>query len=201
MFGAIDQGAATLVAAATAAGAALLSLLTQIFGDRRAEMRAAHRSALAPDLALLGEAIHEIMAFTVIMRKRAAAEQDAKAAIDNARRASASLKQLLRKTRYTLPGLQEPLRVISRLPDWAALQRGLPNGEADVLIEKGQALQKGVDHAIQRSYRKGMTTGWLIRYVLNRRANAVRELHENRYAKVPPRGSGATHRDVVDPVA
>ena len=53
---------ATLIAAAIAAAAGILTLILTNAGTRSAEARAAHRAALAPHLSEIGLAIHEAIA-------------------------------------------------------------------------------------------------------------------------------------------
>lgn len=144
---------ATLVAACIAAAASLVVLLLNLRAQRRAELRVAHRQTLDLSIAELAEALHQSVACASIILK---AKSDGARARWKCRgaKASSQLKSLRPRLRYPLWGLDEGLRVLSRVPDWAEHARA-DNSRAQRLVSKADGLRKALDYAIRRSYRKG----------------------------------------------
>lgn len=159
MLLAVTQPNATLWAAFVAAVASLASLVLNLMAGRRAEMRAAHRVTLLPHLESLGESIHQTLATSMMLRQRALNGQDRTKWIEAGEVGAATLKTLRPQVRYALPGVEEPLRVISRLPNWIATYRDVDDGDAEQLLRHARELQVGVDAAIRRSYRTGLPPG------------------------------------------
>lgn len=178
----IDQPTATLVAAGIAAVAALLSLLTTFLGDRRAEMRAAHRVALQTHLETLGEGIHKTAASATILRRRFLEGSDPAPWRDAGRTGAKALKAVRPKVKYTLYGLDEPLRTLSRMPEWVATYKDVPKTNAEELLKAMQKLAASVDAAIRRSYRRGLPPGWIRRWCAK-----VRRLWGERFDAADPR--------------
>lgn len=185
----IDESTATLVAAGIAAVAAIFTLLATLLGDRRAEMRAAHRLALQAYLEPLGEGIHRTAASATILRRRFVEGSDPTPWRDAGRTGADALKDVRSKVKYTLYGLDEPLRTLSRMPEWVATYKDVPKTNADELLEAMQTLAGSVDAAIRRSYRRGLPPGWIRRWRLKRLTAKVRRLWGERFDTADPKPS------------
>jgi hypothetical protein len=180
---AVSTADATLLAAVVAASASLLKLVADAFAERSAAMRAAHRSILQAHLEPLGESIHTIAAGAVLEHRRAKAGQAPGNAQANAFSAAEALKVQRLRVKYCLDGLDEPLRILTRAPDWVATYKGDPTG--DKLVERLQGLSGRLDSAIARSYRRGRPPSWIERSCLRRDAQKVREIWEKRFGREP----------------
>lgn len=144
---------ATLIAASIAATASVAGLAVSLVAQFRAELRVAHRQTLDAYIAELGESLHQIVACADILLKTKSGESREKWKCRGAK-ASASLKNLRPKVRYPLWGLEEGLRVLSRVPDWADHARVDPV-RAKTLIARADKLRRALDDATRRSYRSG----------------------------------------------
>jgi hypothetical protein len=178
---------ATLVAAIIAAVASLLVLVANLLGARRAEMRAAHRTALVKYLETVGEGIHETAASATIIRRLHLQSAETKTWRDNGKSGSDKLKLVRPKIKYTLYGLDEPLRTLSRMPEWIATYKSVKQTNADELLEEMQKLAGAIDGAVRWSYKRGLPPGPLRRWWLKRRTKRVRKLWGARFDEAEPR--------------
>lgn len=142
-----------------AAVAACLTLLVLGLTGRRAEVRAAHRAALGPHLDLLAEGVQGVV-------------EDLGGHPGADPQAPGVLQALRPHVRYTLHGLDDPLRVLAQAPGWAQRTwqrdgRGW-DGAAGV-----RDLADAVDAAVRRSYGHGVPPGPWSRRSLARRASLV----------------------------
>lgn len=176
-----------MIAASIAAGAALLTLAGNVLGSRRAEMRTAHRTALTGQLQDLAEGIHETVAAATILRRRNLAGSDVADWIEKGKKGSDKLKSVRPQCRYTLFGLDDPLRTLSRMPEWVATYKNVPGTNADKLLAEMTKLASEVDAAIRWSYRRGLPPGAIRRWRLKRRSDRVRDLWYTRFKDAPPR--------------
>ena len=144
---------ATLIAASIAAAASVVVLLVNLRAQRRAELRVVHRQTLDTSVGELGEALHQVVACANILLKTKSDEARERWKCRGAQ-ASVSLKSLRPKLRYPLWGIDEGLRVLSRVPDWADHAR-VDDSRAKTLIERADKLRRALDYAIRRSYRNG----------------------------------------------
>ena len=129
---AVTTDQATLVAAAIAAAATLTKLGVDILAARGAEARAAHRNVLAPHFAELGTAVHEVVSGAVLAhRLRKERRTIGRAAVQGPRGAEVIKRKRL-ELKYSLRGLEEPLRTPSRGYDWTATYDGHDAGDAFV---------------------------------------------------------------------
>src|SRR6185437_11450439 len=111
----LTQPQATLWSAIVAASAAVLTLLFTILNKRGEEFRTAQRDVIVEDLKTVGKAIHEVIALSNIQLKllnHPGHAEKYRLAAEAARR----LKEKRLDVRYTLWGLDEGLRILSRLP-------------------------------------------------------------------------------------
>lgn len=177
---------ATLIAACIAALAATTTLLGTLFGARRAEMRASHRLALNPYLVELGDSIHQIVASTVVLRKRVEKGQDTQDWKEKAQNGVTVLHKVRRNSKYVLYGLDEPLRTLCRMPDWISTYKDVANTNVDDLLKQMRKLAGDVDDAIRWSYRRGLPPGLLRRWWLRRRVKRIKKLWGERFVNADP---------------
>jgi hypothetical protein len=180
---AISTQDATLLAAGIAAVASVLIVFLNTATNRGAAMRAAHRSILEPHLGPLGEAIHEIASGAVITYGRATRGEGPANAQVNAKNAAESLKARRPLVKYSLDGLDGPLRVLGYAPDWVATYKGDPTGQK--LVDGIQDLAARLDTVIGRSYRRGRPPTWSERRGLERRTKKIRETWGRRFGREP----------------
>jgi hypothetical protein len=190
----VTQAHATLIAASIAAAASVIALVTNLLAGRRAEARAAHRQLLQPFLADLSEGVHELLATATILRQRALKGQDTQTWITRGAVAAEKLKAIRPRIRYLLDGLDEPLRVLSRIPEWIATYRDVGDGSAELLMKRARRLAGLVDRTIARSYRRGLPPGAVVRWRARRSASALRTVWANRFQSPPPRWWQARRR-------
>ena len=171
------QGVATLIAASIAAGVSLLNLIWTIWSQRSAEVRAARRQVIVVDLKLLGKALHETLALSNIQLK-CIAEPIHKEKYKRAAEAARSLKDLRHEVRYSLWGLDEGLRVLTRLPDWIGHAKGSPE-TAEELFRRASRLGDALDEAIRKAYVFGAEPSFWQRLRVNREAAALREYYQS----------------------
>jgi hypothetical protein len=170
---------ATLIASSVSAVAALLVFVGNLLGVRSSEARAAHRRILEPHLPALGRALHEVVASSVIAHRRVAKGQDVGNFGDSGIAAAEVLKDQRLEVKYSLRGIDEGLRTLSRLPNWAATYRGDASG--DELIRDAQSLAAALDDAIARSYGKGRPPGGRERRRISHRVDTLRDTWKNRF--------------------
>jgi hypothetical protein len=144
---------ATLIAAGIAAAASLAKLIMDALSARGTATRAAHRVVLEPHLPGLATSIHGVVAGAVIAHRRLSDGQEAGNALENSQEAAMILKRSRLEVKYALPGLEEPLRTLTRAPDWIATCQGKPQG--DDLLDGLKRLSRLVDATITRSYQRG----------------------------------------------
>lgn len=150
----LTEATATVAAACIAAGTSILTLVLQFQVSRRAEFRASHRVVLQPYLEDLGKCLHETLATVKVYLHRAKDGQSTAKWQEQAKSARDRLKVLRLKVRYPLWGIDDGLRVLTRLTDWIAHGKKNPDG-ANRLFDSAEALRKAVDAAIHWSYRHG----------------------------------------------
>jgi hypothetical protein len=182
----MDAPTATLIAAGVAATASLVTLAVNVLGARRSEMRAAHRAALLPQLADIAEGLHGVMATSTVLRTRATKQQDTQPWIRRGAIAADLLKAVRPKIRYTLYGLDEPIRVLSRGPEWIATYRDADPGGAESLLAATRTLERRVSTIIRRSYRRGLPAGWMSRWRVSRLSTKARAVWASRFKEPPP---------------
>jgi hypothetical protein len=168
---AVTEGTATLAAAIVAAIAAVASLGVTTFSAYRREMRNAQRDALQPHLASLANAIHQTVA-TSFNQQKAQSPAVAERWRSRGKESAKTLESVRLAVRYPLPGLDEGLKNLTRVPDWVAHRRGQPSvGE---LLAHADSLATALHATIEASWRLGRPPGWLRRRRLTRRVNALR---------------------------
>lgn len=158
----MDRGEATLIAALVAASASVLKLIL----DHYSEGRANQRELLQPLLTELGEAIYGIVATSVVMSKTKSDEAFTNAS-GKAEEEQRKLKALRPKLRYPLWGVDEGVRVLTRLPDWVSHARSNPK-KLQKLLDQADALRSAIDKVAIGCYKAGRTPtkleSWRVRF-------------------------------------
>jgi hypothetical protein len=166
-------------------------LVGNLLGVRGAEARAAHRRGLESELPALGEALHQVVASSVIAHRRVRGGQMAGVAGTNGLEAAEVLKQKRLMVRYPLSGIEDALRSLSRLPNWAATYRGHESG--DDLIRDAQGLSAQVDKVIARSYRRGRPPNAFERRSIRRQTERLRLTWSQRFGGDDEDDSNVAH--------
>jgi hypothetical protein len=177
----MEPGTGTFVAAIIAAGSSVVSLATNTFASRRAEMRTAHRQQLGPTLEQLAKGQHEILATSNIIRKRLLQNQDISEWTEKGKAAKECLSEARLRVRYPLWGLDESFRTLTRLPEWMATVRNLEDGHAEALLARASRLAARTDQVIRRSYKRGLPPNGRERWLADRRVKRVRKTWDRRY--------------------
>jgi len=153
---------ATLIAAAIAATASV----AELFFNRFSENRASFRALLQPIIAQLGEAMYSIVASANVMVETTTTVQFSNW-YGKAIKEREKLKALRSKARYPLWGLDEGIRVLIRVPDWASHARS-DKKRADKLLKRADALRHVMDVVALRCYRNGrlpdLLEVWQVKY-------------------------------------
>lgn len=144
----------TLVAAFVAAVASLASVVINVLNQRGSEFRTAHRYLMAEYLEEIGRAIHESVATTYVLARKASDGGNVRGWRERADSATAELAELRRRARYSLWGIDEGLRDLSRLSSWVAHNHSYPDN-AERILEAADSLRMALDEAIRSSYKKG----------------------------------------------
>lgn len=172
---------ATLIAAVIAALAGIAKLVSDAVSARGTATRAAHRAVLQPHLAQLATNIHSVVAGAVVVHRRLKNNQEPGSALAVSRAGADALKKNRLETKYALPGLEEPLRTLTRVPDWIATCKGDASG--DSLIECLRRLSSCVDRTISRSYRRGRPPVRWEQWRLARENDRARHAWESRFGR------------------
>jgi hypothetical protein len=172
---------ATLIAAGVAAVAGVVKIASDAVSARGVATGAAHRSILEPHLPGLATNIHAVVAGAVLCHKRAKDSKPPGEALRHAKAAADVLKASRLEVKYVLPGLQEPLRTITRVPDWISTFKG--DASADPFIESVQRLSRTIDATIARSYQRGRPPTRWEQWRLGRQAAGTRDAWEARFGR------------------
>ncbi|NNG59786.1 hypothetical protein [Sphingomonas paucimobilis] len=149
----MSQPEATMVAAIIAAIATVLTLIFTVANKVDEEFRTAHRDVIVDDLKAVGKAVHEVLALSAIQLKTLDGPQHPeryRAAAD----ASKRLKEKRLDVRYTLWGLDDAFRTLSRLPDWIGHAKPSPK-IAQMLFVQAKEIGNQIDLAVRGAYIQG----------------------------------------------
>ena len=167
---------ATLIAALIAAAVSIITLIWTVASQRASEVRAARRQVIIGDLKMIGKAVHETIALSNIQLK-CLSEPTHKDKYKKAAEAARSLKELRLDVRYSLWGLDEGLRVLTRLPDWIGHAKSSPV-TAEELFNLATTLGDTLDGAIRKAYLYGSEPNFWQKGKVNRKAAALRARYE-----------------------
>jgi len=167
---------ATLVAACLAAGVSILNLLLTGSFRKQEEMRAAIRSAASKNLDEVGRLVHEVIALSYVLSK--ASDQGHKEKHEKAREAADRLKNKRLDVRYSLWGIEEGLRALTRIPDWVAHTRVDPQ-RREKLLSAAAELGEAVDNVVRKTYLTGAVPGRLSRWKVQRKASKANSVFDS----------------------
>jgi hypothetical protein len=169
----------TVVAAIIAAFASVYTMCVNLFAQYYAEMRVAYRKTLEPHLGPLGKSLYETMACSKMLAEKneetGASRANWKARADTARD---TLKAQRLDLRYSLWGLDEPIRVITRVPNWIEHNKGKAENTKTIIL-LATDLRKAIDESIRKAYTYGRPLPWWERRSLAKKAKALRESYRN----------------------
>ena len=142
-------------------------------------MRVAHRNAIVPDLNRIAEGVHQVTASSTVLRTRIGEGRDPTAWYEKAAAGRQIIDAVRPRVKYSLYGLTDPLRTLSRMPDWVAHTANADGELADNLIEDMQKLQRAIDSAIRRSYRRGLPPSPIRRWWLSRKSLKAKAAYQH----------------------
>ncbi|HMO64046.1 MAG TPA: hypothetical protein PKE47_02270, partial [Verrucomicrobiota bacterium] len=164
--------------ALVAAFSSIGTLCINLFAQYRSEMRATYRKTLEPFLEPLGKNLYLTMACSKILSLKN--DEDGESRGNWRKRADEArneIKKLRMNVRYSLWGLDEPLRVLTRVPNWIEHNKG--NREnSDALILLATNLREAIDDSIRRAYSCGKPIPFWNRWLLNKKAGKLRNQYE-----------------------
>ncbi|WP_144376936.1 hypothetical protein [Rhodococcus pyridinivorans] len=152
----MSQATGTLLAACIAAAISVMTLISSTMRDRRTELRVSRRDGVKPYIDTLAQATWECVAIASTIVKRGAQGQDISKWAERGQSASDDLKKLRLKIRYTLPGLEGPIRTLSLVPGWAGHLRA-DEALSERLIRDATELRTAIDACVTRVSVDGLT--------------------------------------------
>jgi hypothetical protein len=168
---------ATLIAAGLAAVVSILNLLLTGTFRKQEEMRGAIRSAAAANHDDIGRLVHEVIALSYVLSK-VNSDQAHKEKHEKAREAADKLKSKRLDVRYSLWGIEEGLRTLTRVPDWIAHTRvDVPRREK--LLAAAKELGEVVDDVVRKTYLTGAVPGRFSRWRVQRKAANAKTIFDS----------------------
>lgn len=155
----MNQNDATFWAAIIAAIVSVVNLFFASRAKRSAEMRVAYRKLLSPHICKLGEALHQILAATNVLLRRAKFGSGKGEWEKRGQEASDTIEVLRRKLRYPLWGIDSGLKRLRRVLNWSQHLKVVPD-EADKLFIAGDKLKDAIDEALRYSFSHGRPPSW-----------------------------------------
>ena len=175
-----------------------MTLSGTLLGARRAEMRAALRTYLSPFLPKLAEGLHVCLASAIVLRK---VNMESGLAQSSWRTRAEIGKVKLEDVRptlpYAMPGLDEPLRQMRRVPDRVSTYGATPESNAEEYLKKADELRAYVDKVVVRCYRRGLPPSRHHQWKLLRLAKQLEGLWGVRFNNSPSKAD-RNARDTED---
>jgi hypothetical protein len=174
----MNREEATLIAALIAAGASAFTVATNLRAQKSAELRASYRESLEPHISELGEALHEIVAATNIYLFKARSDESRGKWRQKHENARDRIKERRTKVRYQLWGIDDGIRIISRVGDHSThLTDDEPR--ANRLIKAATTLRKKLDRVIMKCYQRGsaptLLESWSVRMAAKKVSSVFNE--------------------------
>ncbi|NIJ42371.1 hypothetical protein FHS78_002665 [Parvibaculum indicum] len=167
---------ATLGAAAVAAAASFLNLLISAGNRRREGNREAVRVSISRNLDRVGRLVHEVIALSYILAKNENPDLH-KEKHERAKGAADKLKDLRLDVRYSLWGIEEGLRTLTRVPDWVAHTKSDIDRQ-EKLLQAASSLGLVLDDVIRKTYFSGTHPNIYSRWRVKRKAAKVRSIFD-----------------------
>ena len=149
----LDKGLVTLIAAGIAAVVSILTFFLTLFFNRKVEIRAARRKTLEGFIYDVSDSVHQLIAISNILLKNKTTESRNNWS-EKAENAKNTLKNLRPKIRYALWGLDKPLKVLTRLPDYTQYTLDSEIVSKKV-VKRGSTLGDSIDNCIRKCYLNG----------------------------------------------
>lgn len=172
----MTQPEATLIAAVIAASATVITLLFTLMNKRGEEYRTAHRAVVVEDLKAIGKCVHEVLALSNIQMKTMAGTQHPER-YRNAAAAAKRLKEMRLDVRYTLWGIDDALRTLSRLPDWIGHAKLSPE-TAHILFKQAKVIGEQIDIAVRVAYIDSRSPSRYRLFCINRAVKRFKKTYE-----------------------
>jgi len=170
----VETTTATLIAAAIAAAASIITLVLRLSSDRSAEARRAYREGLGPVIQELGNALHMTVACSVLsIRDQETSNRDYWES--RKAHARAALRKLRPQLRYQLWGMDDGLKAMICLPDWVTTNN---ERDYDHLLNAATDLRRALDESIRRCYHGGRPPSLVERLVISYRVQKLRGVWE-----------------------
>ncbi|MBB5208036.1 hypothetical protein [Chiayiivirga flava] len=151
----MDQGDATLLAAAVAAVFSVVSLFVSAHFARQSDLRSTRRTALANDFTELGNKLYQLVALSVKM-SQCKTDATFAATRTQADAVAKEIDQVRLKTRYPLWGLDSGFRTIKWMPVYIAhMKDQRTSARTKELLVLGTYLREAMDFAICHAYFHG----------------------------------------------
>jgi plasmid maintenance system antidote protein VapI len=164
----INKEIAAIVAASIAAFISSINLIYSIYNQKRAEDRSAYRNLLKRHYNILGELLHQSVAISDVMAKRISKGQSIEGWIRKGTKVKVELEYQRRQVRYSLWGIDKGLRIVTRVSNWVAHCKCVPNKVNEIVVEADK-LTKLLDKIIMRSYTNGCQPGLIARLAVKYR--------------------------------
>ena len=131
----------------------VIAFILNVYLVHRMEARQATRQLIQPDIISLGVLLYELIATSRIYleKKENLAKEKWRT---RANQAKGKLVQLRPRLRYSLWGMDKPIRQFTRLPDWVAHIEHHPR-QAKLLLFVASEQRAIIDRAALRAYREG----------------------------------------------
>lgn len=163
-FDEIDKGVATLIAAGMAAIISIFTFLLTLFFNRKGEIRSARRKTLEEFIYDVADSVHQLIAISNILLKNKTDESRGNWS-QKAEKAKSTLKTLRPKIRYALWGIDKPLKVLTRLPDYTQYTLESESVSKKV-VKRGSKLGDALDNCIRKCYLHGRSPRFYERWRL-----------------------------------
>jgi hypothetical protein len=170
---------AAVVTASVAAAVAVLSAIINLAGNGLNNARSAHRALLGASLEDLGRHVGGIVATSTTYLRRAESAEGLANWRQRAEAHARGLMEIRSTLRYPLYGLDEGLRVLSRVGSWIQHYSERPE-EGRRFLDAADVLRRELDDAIAKSYRRGDPPTRRDRRKVDQAAERVRALWDRR---------------------
>lgn len=140
-------------------------------------MRGAIRQAAAKNLNDVGRLVHEVIALSYVLAK-VSSDQAHKEKHEKAREAADRLKSKRLDVRYSLWGIEEGLRTLTRIPDWVAHMR-VDTKRREQLLVAASELGAILNDVIRKTYLTGAVPARCSRWRVQRKAAKAKSIFDD----------------------
>ncbi len=172
----MDQSTAIIFAAVIAAVITIINTSIVLASADSRDRRNATRDIIQDKLNSVGKCIHETIALSDLLTK-STNEDTHKKRYQRAAAAAQSLKDIRLEIRYSIWGIDEGIRVLTRTPDWLSHAQN-DNKYRDKILRDAKELGSALDGAIRNVYASGRLPSLLTRTIVTFRAQQLRNTHK-----------------------